>query len=632
MARFLQGLLALSAVALLTTTDAACPNKCSGHGTCGANDICTCEQNWILADCSGRQCPFTRAWQDTAAYNDDGHYYAECGNRGLCDRSTGICTCDDAFTGTGCKRMRCPNDCSGHGKCFFIEDLAVSPLPRVGGNPGFTKYTGWDREKIQGCVCDGGWEGYTCNKRVCPKGDDPLTTGQFDMYQAIQFAHTVAIQLIIRYIDPYGNTWSTTAITTDTPANDDNTCAAIQTALQRIPNHALSSRILNQNQITVTKGTTVNPFTRTMGSPTGAGTIGTPVPDTTSLTTCIVFFPTAPGTSGLQNLLVVDTTAYTTPGSQPYSAGGTTTSMSVVEHIPGTQTAGAFNRPLTELATCSNRGLCNAESGTCTCYAGHKGLACELQEALVSFNETYFLVYMIVTRAHVDYIILYFVSNGCDRVVMLQHMHAMATLRVLGPLLLRHRSVGSTMAPSRPMRPWIAHHQTRFGSTFPSAPGSWPRVLESKVVVLDEDDLEEKFVKGGGNGGQKINKVRNSVFLKHVPTGLFVQCQKTRSLENNRSAARKLLIAKLDDYLNGTESKRNLKIQKAQKKKAKKKAKSRQKHLGTAATSTDDQDANDDEDDDDDDDEDDEDDDEDDDDDDDNDDEPRENERRTRVR
>ncbi|ETV88591.1 hypothetical protein H257_00143 [Aphanomyces astaci] len=112
---------------------------------------------------------------------------------------------------------------------------------------------------------------------------------------------------------------------------------------------------------------------------------------------------------------------------------------------------------------------------------------------------------------------------------------------------------------------------------------SWGKVLTSKVVVIDENDLEEKFVKGSGNGGQKINKVRNSVFLKHTPTGVFVQCQKTRSLDDNRRVARKLLHAKLDDLVNGTTSKRNVKIQLAQKKKAKKKAKSRQKHLGGTA-------------------------------------------------
>ena len=39
-------------------------------------------------------------------------------------------------------------------------------------------YTGWDAHKIQQCTCDPGWEGTSCSSRMCPKGDDPLTTGQ----------------------------------------------------------------------------------------------------------------------------------------------------------------------------------------------------------------------------------------------------------------------------------------------------------------------------------------------------------------------------------------------------------------------------------------------------------------------
>ncbi|EQC31319.1 hypothetical protein SDRG_10921 [Saprolegnia diclina VS20] len=106
------------------------------------------------------------------------------------------------------------------------------------------------------------------------------------------------------------------------------------------------------------------------------------------------------------------------------------------------------------------------------------------------------------------------------------------------------------------------------------------RGLATKKPPIDlrEEDLDESFVKGSGKGGQKINKVRNNVFLKHRPTGLFVQCQKTRSLDDNRRVARKLLAAKLDDHFNGAQSVRSLKILKLQKKKAKKKAKSRQKH------------------------------------------------------
>lgn len=77
--------------------------------------------------------------------------------------------------------------------------------------------------------------------------------------------------------------------------------------------------------------------------------------------------------------------------------------------------------------------------------------------------------------------------------------------------------------------------------------------------------------------------MRNCVLLKHTPSGLHVRCQKTRSLEDNRRVARKLLAQKLDDQLNGPLSARNVKISRLRKRKASKKAKSRQKYAAAAA-------------------------------------------------
>ena len=46
---------------------------------------------------------------------------------------------------------------------------------------------------------------------------------------------------------------------------------------------------------------------------------------------------------------------------------------------------------------------------------------------------------------------------------------------------------------------------------------------QTKPVVLFESDLEEKFVRGFGKGGQKVNKTSNCVELKHLPTGISVK-------------------------------------------------------------------------------------------------------------
>ncbi|CAI5725177.1 unnamed protein product [Peronospora destructor] len=97
-------------------------------------------------------------------------------------------------------------------------------------------------------------------------------------------------------------------------------------------------------------------------------------------------------------------------------------------------------------------------------------------------------------------------------------------------------------------------------------------------IQLKESDLDESFVKGSGKGGQKINKVRNCVLLTHLPTGLQVRTQKTRSLDGNRRIARKLLVQKLDDYINGPLSKSSEKIEQLRRKKANRRAKSKQKY------------------------------------------------------
>jgi peptide chain release factor len=93
--------------------------------------------------------------------------------------------------------------------------------------------------------------------------------------------------------------------------------------------------------------------------------------------------------------------------------------------------------------------------------------------------------------------------------------------------------------------------------------------------LLKEEDLIETYVRGTGPGGQKINKTSNRVVLVHVPTQIKVECQDTRSLQQNRNLARKRLLLKLDEYINGSQSKASIKAQEASTKKSKSLARSK---------------------------------------------------------
>nr|XP_019589568.1 PREDICTED: probable peptide chain release factor C12orf65 homolog, mitochondrial [Rhinolophus sinicus] len=74
------------------------------------------------------------------------------------------------------------------------------------------------------------------------------------------------------------------------------------------------------------------------------------------------------------------------------------------------------------------------------------------------------------------------------------------------------------------------------------------------LLSLDESELEEQFVKGHGPGGQATNKTSNCVVLKHIPSGLVVKCHQTRSVDQNRKLARKILQEKVDVFYNGENS------------------------------------------------------------------------------
>lgn len=82
--------------------------------------------------------------------------------------------------------------------------------------------------------------------------------------------------------------------------------------------------------------------------------------------------------------------------------------------------------------------------------------------------------------------------------------------------------------------------------------------LARRMVELQvrDADLIEKFILGSGSGGQKINKTSSCVYLKHVPTGIEVKCQRSRSRDMNRFLARRELCERLTERIEGARSRR----------------------------------------------------------------------------
>lgn len=105
--------------------------------------------------------------------------------------------------------------------------------------------------------------------------------------------------------------------------------------------------------------------------------------------------------------------------------------------------------------------------------------------------------------------------------------------------------------------------------------------LEQRMASLgiDTADLLEKFVRGSGAGGQKVNKTSNCVFLKHLPTGIAIKCQIERSREMNRFLARRELCAQFDAIANGKASAKTQAIEKLRRQKRRRSRRSKQRSV-----------------------------------------------------
>jgi len=105
------------------------------------------------------------------------------------------------------------------------------------------------------------------------------------------------------------------------------------------------------------------------------------------------------------------------------------------------------------------------------------------------------------------------------------------------------------------------------------------RWLQGRMEALGilEKDIEEKFIRSSGRGGQKVNKTSSCVYLRHIPTGIEVKCMKERSQSLNRFLARRELVLRIE-RLSGQSTVEDHQVKKIRKQKLKRRKRAARKY------------------------------------------------------
>src|SRR4051812_15727905 len=108
----------------------------------------------------------------------------------------------------------------------------------------------------------------------------------------------------------------------------------------------------------------------------------------------------------------------------------------------------------------------------------------------------------------------------------------------------------------------------------------WAKLANRMAILhISESDLVEKFILGSGKGGQKLHKTASTVYLKHLPSGLEIKCQYSRSRDDNRYFARERICEKLHSIISNEKSKEQQRVEKLKRQKKRRSRRTKQKML-----------------------------------------------------